>query len=180
MFFPQYTHSPGVQTMSNKKCVWRNSKRPLTNPWPVIELDHFQGDLKEPYTVAFVYAKSGNVVVKGMSSTVGMEIDDVRRFGNCIYYATTWRAGIHRGIWLGTPGIFISRKKINRRRKFCINIFVGYVNEQAQSITRYFRRMPRRWLPLYDLAIVGGSARYIVLDGFDAASEARTTLRSRA
>jgi len=109
----------------------------------------------DPYCICFVYAKSGNFVLKGNWVNIRHDLW-ARKYGDCIFYRVIYGKGKHRGSWQGTPGITIKRPKIGKRRKYQISVFIGDCNGQPNYLDLTFRRMPRRWLPAFDHTI-GGS-----------------------
>lgn len=137
--------------------VKRRSKNTLQKPWPELVLGHYDKSKhgrftnSSPYAVAFVYAKSGNIVVRGMPDEVQEVLNKERRFGNCVYYLTFWGKEKYHGLWCGTPGIHVTKKSFGKRTKFHVEIAAGIVGGRQKWVRRYFRRMPRRWIKLYDM-----------------------------
>ena len=133
----------------------RRSKHVLKTPWPEVILSkplrlRTGYAICIPYCVAFVYSKKGNIVVKGYAQEVGDAINK-RRWGNCVYYYTYWYHGCCRGEWSATPGIFVKKKRIGKRKKFLITVCTYH-----GDIVKVFRRMPKRWLQIYDYAVGTG------------------------
>ena len=144
-------------------------KRKTTRQWPEIVLgncavppkkDQFgrvigpsQFNDRSPFCMAFVYAKSGNVTVKGSSKDVHKYLYTERQLGNCIYNSVIWRKGYPRSMWRATPGIGISTEKNKKGRK----IFKVLVQIGKLSIELKFRKIPHRWLRVFD-KVVGTEA----------------------
>lgn len=127
---------------------------------PVIEIPA-QGKtewIEGAYTIAFVFSKSGNFILKGY-------IKEVREYlkKNCTHYLanlTLWHHGEYRDIWqFWKPNVYVNhntrkeRIKLNRKR---ITI-VKYGDSKFKSnfptekkIELNFKRLPQKWIPEYE------------------------------
>lgn len=120
---------------------------------PIIQLSGFEKRKKtdcygfgtQAFVIAFVYADTGNCVVKGMCQ----EVEDYikKHFPRCIYNLTLWADGKSRNIWGSTRSIYIFHKQDdNDRLKYDISI---YKNGKRHSVA-CVRRVPHKWLDIYN------------------------------
>ena len=112
---------------------------------PEIELSKFYSCRKhwfsQPFTICFVYPKDGKpFVLKGMAPDVD---DYLSKIGLALYRSTYWQDGKSRGSWAFTDSNRYVEKLPNG--KFCVTIY-GMANK-----TINFRRMPKRWIPEFDV-----------------------------
>ena len=123
------------------------------------------------WALVFVYAPEGNFLVKGRSDLTTGYVKE--HFPKCIYYMSLWRNGRARGgYWHSTvKGMTIydpafrtgmqkdieeERDVFERRpkhlspriRKYKVIVYDRHEGANTQSVE--FRRMPKKWLPLYD------------------------------
>lgn len=126
----------------------------------VIELSKFKPtkiddgwgySLSQPFSIAFVYCQSGNkFVVKGFPDEVRNWID--ANAGKCIYYMSYWKKGESRGGWSSTCKLYLFSKKIRGRMR----IEVSLINQKRElKKIGEFRRVPLRWLVIYNEAVSG-------------------------
>lgn len=104
------------------------------------------GHNTQPFTIAFVYSDAGDFVIKGMNESVETYIK--QRFPNCIYNLTYWHKGIHRSVWQSPKSLFIHQERRDGRLKWCVRIFQG----GGDVIELTFRKLPKKWLPVYNKA----------------------------
>lgn len=110
-----------------------------------------------PYTLCFVHAPSGNYLVKGQLNTVDEYVNN--RFPQCIYQNTFWHNGKSRGYWRASRRYSLYIKKIYEKTsehygKFEVMMFVV---GSMKPKTYYFKRMPSKWLPIFDEASLSSS-----------------------
>jgi len=102
-----------------------------------------------PYTIAFVYHPEGNCIVKGMSQAVAKYISS--NFPRCIYYITYWSNGECRGFWTSPLSLYIVRRtRLNGKTRFVVDM---RTKDGFKRDVLSFRRVPRKWLDIYDQAI---------------------------
>lgn len=94
-----------------------------------------------PFEIAFIYADSGNFVVKGMSDIVSDFLQ--REYKHYFANRTFWANGVHRSYWSGCTGVYIKRQQAKKRRIWCVQL--GNHWKFKQSLT--YRRLPKKWLP---------------------------------
>ena len=118
-----------------------------------IELGRFKSTRDEyrhalPFAIYFVYTPNGFYVVKGMSEQVKEGVKGA--FPNAVYFYTYWKNGEWRGSWGSTCAIYWTPEKIGNRTKYLLsmNTAEGY---KPKIMT--VRRIPRKWLPVYDQAL---------------------------
>jgi hypothetical protein len=113
----------------------------------------------DPWTIAFVYTPHcpTGFVVKGMSGQVRSFIEQrypkyIARFtywqnGTC-KVSVGWRGEVRtRGTWHCSPGIYIFEKSRGHKR------FEITVREGKKTVHEFkVRRVPRRWLAIYNQA----------------------------
>ena len=104
----------------------------------------------QPFCIAFVYAKQGNFIVKGMSKEVETYI--AQKFPYCFYNRTLWKDGKSRSHWATPRGLqlWITTRLIDERRKHVVSMATEKGFQEGILI---FRNMPKKWLPIFDNAI---------------------------
>ncbi len=114
-----------------------------------IELSKFEKTRRkyggtQPFVIYFVYPKDGEpVVVKGMYDAVEKYVKQT--FPLALYRWTMWVDGGSRGGWSFTcEGRYIHRK--GRRHE--LSVYDG--NKLVRKLS--FRRVPRKWIPEFDLS----------------------------
>ena len=104
----------------------------------------------QPYCMAFVYCEEGAFIVKGMCEEVHTYI--AQRFPFSFYHYDYWADGKRRGGWRSPSGLslYFSPKRIGKRIKYVVSMNTkdGY---QPEFLT--FRRMPKKWLPIFNRAL---------------------------
>ena len=102
----------------------------------------------QPFAIYFVIAPEGFFVVKGMCEEVDHYVKVC--WPRCIYRSTYWKGGISRGDW-HVLGLDMS---IEPKRRDGIwdhrYYFSGCINGVEQTDFMVVRRIPKRWLPIYD------------------------------
>ena len=104
----------------------------------------------EPYAIYFVIIPEKNVVVKGMADEVSDYVK--KNFKKAIWRYTYWHGGESRGGWGSTHMIYISDPgKIPGQdpNKHPVMIFG---EDKSKPIAFSLRRIPKKWIPQYDLA----------------------------
>ncbi len=100
------------------------------------------------YTLAFVYSKSGNFLIKGYSE----EVKEYLKKNHTHWFAnfTFFHKGENRSFWkFWKEDIFISNndhrtRKRSGRKKMTVSV---YRNEQKNL---NFKRLPKHWIPEFD------------------------------
>jgi hypothetical protein len=102
-----------------------------------------------PYTLAFVYAENGNLLVKGYIQEVN---EYLKTLGQKYFTRYTfYNQGEHRGHWkFYKDGVYISTPDIKRRKKDSKNKyeFVSYITKPITTLK--FKRIPNRWIPEFN------------------------------
>ncbi len=107
------------------------------------------------FCIAFVYAESGNFVVKGNVRDV--EIHVKNNFPKSLVNWTWWHKGTHRSFWEFThENIYVReidggywamhKNKLKRNRGWVV---WKYVDREIPE-TLYFRRLPKKWIKEFD------------------------------
>ncbi len=107
----------------------------------------------QPYAVYFVYKKDQEpVVVKGMADDVFSYVN--KHFPVSVFYYTYWQDGKCRyGAWRGSLGLYLYfDKREIRKGKYRYIVFM-MIKDNGWAEVASFRRIPRKWIPLYDKAI---------------------------
>lgn len=110
-------------------------------------------------TIAFVYSKTGNFVVKGFRKEV---VEFLRQnYKDWVAKFTLWHNGQYRTIWeywKKDISFFVERNDKNRRREKNVGRFtvaiVKYLPGRYSSSERKnlsFKRIPNKWIPEYDM-----------------------------
>jgi len=100
-----------------------------------------------PFTIYFVYAPEGNFVVKGMAPQVEEYVR--KRFPICLCRYTFWQKGKSRGGWKSSQYLQLFIEKKGKR------YYVSMATEEGwQADVMSFRRVPHKWLPEYNKALV--------------------------
>jgi len=111
----------------------------------------------DPWTIAFVYTPDGDFVIKGMSEAVKTYVKS--HFQKYIVNYTFWknksckmligwsRIPEKRGYWSSSRNIFISDRELSGHKKYEINVRT----ENGTKIIQV-RRVPRKWLDIYNQA----------------------------
>ena len=132
----------------------------MTNTMQTIELGKFtptksQWGFASPWTIAFVYNSDGkNYVVKGMCDDVRDYIDE--HFPKCFYNMTYWKNGCRCSSWSASSKLMLYFNQVHPfggRQNMEVILFAD--SSQRPKI-HYFRRMPHRWIPLFDEAGMKG------------------------
>lgn len=136
-----------------------------TNLLPVIEVGSYRRTSErfqdsEPWTMAFVYTPNGedDCVVQGMSKEVETYIR--QHFPKAIWSYTYWLNGKSRGGWNSTHDIYMFHRHVGKngrrslekgsKQRWEISVY-----ENSKLIFQaIFRRVPHKWLPIYDKASV--------------------------
>ena len=103
------------------------------------------------YCIAFAYPKLWQpFIVKGMSAEVRQFID---RYDMALIYITYWRGGVCRGLWQfnnksgGTLRYYYTHVSHSKHKHHRVEIMQDGVIVK----TLYFRRMPRKWIPEFNI-----------------------------
>lgn len=103
----------------------------------------------DPYEIAFMYTPDGSYVIKGMMVEVR---NYMKQFPKWVAHRTFWKDGSWRGYWeLSQRGVYIIKKKNTDKNRVMFNISVFRNGQLYHNI--WVRRVPRRWLSIYDDAI---------------------------
>ena len=110
-----------------------------------------------PYTLTFVHTPSGNYLVKGQARTVDEYIKE--HFPQCIYKNTYWHKGKARGYWRADQNHSLYIKKVYDRTSKHYGRFevMMYVVGSMTPKVYYFKRMPSKWLPIFEQASLSRS-----------------------
>lgn len=105
------------------------------------------------YCVLFVYPKNDEpFIVKGMSEKVTSYVQENVKNIDAILNYTWWENGKSRNYWMCTAkGVYITtrrKREFTGRKLFRVLCY----RENGPSKELWFRRMPTKWLPEYDLA----------------------------
>lgn len=116
-----------------------------------IDLGPFISWTGSPYAIFWVYTPKGNYKVMGMSYDVRNWVE--KNIPEGVYHYTYWKNGRSRGGWMTTPGLklWFEKKFHNGQWRWCVSMMNkdnGLYLEDCHS----FRRMPHKWLPLFDKA----------------------------
>lgn len=104
-----------------------------------------------PYSIAFVYPKNKPVVVvKGMYHLVKDYVE--KHYPISVFRMTNWQNGESRGGWYSSKncGIYFKSVKLGNRNKFEIKVYTDKTN----YIQKIVRRIPHKWIPFYDKAMI--------------------------
>jgi hypothetical protein len=108
------------------------------------------------FCIAFVYAESGNFVVKGFSGDVHKHVEN--NFPKSLVNLTWWHKGTKRSFWKFThDDIYIKKitsqywaihkNELKRNRGWVV---WKYVDRELPE-TLYFRRLPKKWIKEFDV-----------------------------
>lgn len=136
-----------------------NKKYPVIN----IPADGKSGMIGGAYTLCFVYTKyKGNFVLKGYMREVEKYLK--KNYTHYFCNFSLWHHGDNRDIWkFWKDGISISQpdhhrgsKYVKPQYKFWVGKFgdlylTDEENEEIRKNRLYFKRMPKRWIPEFDL-----------------------------
>lgn len=107
-----------------------------------------------PFVIVFVYSPEGFTVVKGMCDEA---VAYVRaKFVKAVYCITYWKNGCRATLWFSNQRIYFSPIRKKNRQMTEILIYTDKVVAPEKLIVR---RIPRRWLDVYDKAIPKYSAK---------------------
>lgn len=106
----------------------------------------------DPFSIAFVYPREGDpVVVKGIHGEVLKYVK--AHFPVSLVRFTFWQNGVSRGLWrfFGVR-IYVTHSsqitKVDKdRRGFTVTVF-----NSDNRTNFHFRRMPKKWLSIFDTA----------------------------
>ena len=130
-----------------------------------------------PFAIYFVYAPEGNFVLKGRSGACEKYI--AKHFSKCLYNYTYWHNGESRGGWrFNCKGMYVDTpserqrqiirneaeengnswtyKLYNLRPRIAKYEVFAYFRDANRELHRKgfeFRRMPRKWIPEFDMLI---------------------------
>jgi len=102
----------------------------------------------QAWAIAFVYTPSDSFVVKGMHDAVENYVKS--HFRKYVMRLTFWKNGANRGLWYASDGIRINSNFEEPRRKryeISVNNNIG-----MPIFTKTVRRVPRKWLDIYEMA----------------------------
>ena len=143
----------------------KKEKAALNKKYPVIEVPA-SGEsswIGGAYVLCFVYSKyNGNFVLKGYSREVEEYLK--KNYTHYFYNMSLWYHGENRDIWhfwKDGVGIHTPRRKSrifkgNDRWKFQVRPYVDWhcdeeEKKRADEKTLWFKRMPKRWIPEFDM-----------------------------
>jgi hypothetical protein len=140
--------------------------------YETIELGKFQttkGDYTtQPFTISFVLTPDNTWrVVKGMSDDVDEYVK--KHFPICLCNKTYWKNGKSRSHWTfyGIQAYISWRKKVenrlrhdfsdeayqkHRKARLAFQLMVFPPGNEGKPTIQWFRRVPRKWLDVYNLA----------------------------
>ena len=127
---------------------------PASWQFKVIELSKFHktpGRFSgtQPWCMAWVYTPVGNFFVKGMSQ----EVDDwiEKNVAKGVYNKTYWLEGKSRNYWGSTRELMLYFRRMGSHRHV-----VSLFREDGTyvEVAKTFRRIPHKWIPLYDEACI--------------------------
>lgn len=110
----------------------------------------------EPYCIFFVYTPKENFVLKGMYDECKQYIE--QRYVRYIARYTMWKDGKNRGSWIACKDMYIRPYRegqlddfgfVDGRVKYKVTIY--HSSKKTWSEFK-FRRLPKKWLPVYDEA----------------------------
>jgi len=139
--------------------MWEKKQRALLNKkYPVIEVpaDGEHGRMGGAYCLCFVYSKySGNFVLKGYHREVVAYLK--KNYTHYFYNMSLWYQGFHRDIWdFWKKDVTIFTTSIRERKKGK-KIEVrpywkhGIDEEELEKQILRFKRLPKRWIPEFDM-----------------------------
>jgi hypothetical protein len=107
------------------------------------------------FCIAFVYAESGNFVVKGFIRDVEIHVKE--NFPKSLVNWTYWQERKHRSFWSFTNNNiiikkinslcwFMNKNELKRNRGWVVYKYV----DSEPSETLYFRRLPKKWVKEFD------------------------------
>ena len=113
----------------------------------------------QAWSIAFVYAPEGNFVIKGMASKVKSYIK--RHFIKCVVNYTWWKNGRSRNFWRSSENfsLYISHKRVGDRLCYVIEAATKDSGQHVEKLL-VLRRMPRKWIDVYDKAMPRSRRRF--------------------
>jgi hypothetical protein len=120
----------------------------------VVDLGYSKEQIKEPFTIAFCYPKSGPVLVKGsLSSVKGYLLENIK--GIYHYRLSHWRKGKKRGKWYvsAPPDNRLSFKETRRDGSKKYNLIFRQFGRDITVET--FESIPHKYIENFDLFQVG-------------------------
>ncbi len=103
----------------------------------------------QPFCMIFAITPEGNFLLTGMEKETKTYLR--QRFTQFIARYTYWKNGENRGGWLSSKGIQVQKSNIpfgKNKPKTQVTIFKSPTN----PVTLEFRRLPKKWLPVYNQA----------------------------
>jgi len=105
------------------------------------------------FTIVFVYTDNDeNYIIKGMSCRVDEYLKQYFRSTRIIYNKTYWDDGCRCSSWNSNCSIYFFDKKLPGHKKVEITVFETGKSQPVKTL--HVRRVPRRWLDIYDVASV--------------------------
>jgi len=144
--------------------IWKKKQLALQNKkYPEIEVPATgkRTRMGGAYCLCFVYSKyNGNFVLKGYVK----EVEEYLKKNYTHYFCnkSLWYKGFNRDIWdfwKDGVGIFhpsIRKTKRKEDRKIQVRLYSQWYDddattEQKEEMTLFFKRMPKRWIPEFDI-----------------------------
>ena len=118
----------------------------------------------EPYCMLFVYTPTDNILIKGMPDACNRYVD--QHYPICVYRYTYWKNGVSRGTWRCGKGMRMDIHKVREdnhsrfgdigdgRKVWEVTTYVPGSGRMIEGRTVRIRRLPHRWISLYDEAII--------------------------
>ncbi len=161
---PEYQEYRDMAEKVYAERLIKREKAALNKKYPVIDVPASGKSswMGGAFTLCFVYSKyNGNFVLRGFSREVEEYLK--KNYTHYFYNMSLWHQGANRDIWhfwkdnigIHTPHRKSRIFKGNDRWKFQVIPYVNWYDEEAEKIANekilWFKRMPKRWIPEFDL-----------------------------
>jgi len=156
----EYYREEAIKIYEKKQLALLNKKYPVID----VPASGKSGWMGGAYMLCFVYSKyKGNFVLRGYNKEVEEYLK--KNYTHYFCYKSYWNQGFSRGhwdFWKDGIGIFEPEKRSNRRiipnnRKFMVRPYGGNYSEEKiskeemKAKTFMFKRLPKRWIPEFDI-----------------------------
>jgi len=114
----------------------------------IVEASKFETGTRHAYAMYWVYTPNGDFLVKGMFHKVEKWIEENVERG--IYNYTFWDSGCRCSHWRSTRGlsIYFEKKVVKNQWRWVVSMQTK--DDKWVSVAKTFRRVPHKWIPLYD------------------------------
>lgn len=151
-----YYREEATKIYEKKQLALQNKKYPVID----VRASGKSGWMGGAYMLCFVYSKyKGNFVLRGYNKEVE---EYLKNYTHYFCYKSYWYHGFSRGhwdFWKESIGMFEPDRKRRNEKKFIVRPynydFTGGENkiskEELEAKTLKFKRLPKRWIPEFDM-----------------------------